>query len=234
MPFKSEKQRKWMYANDPEMAKKWEKEESIKGKLRNLIKQEIKSINEDNIKFSKEEMAQLHKDGKVEKGDHTIEFNESTKEYGKTLDKIAKDRQLKSISKKDRDQLNLILNESKLLKSSDQVLAALREVTGHSEAHLVTDMGLALKGGSLWDGLMKFIGGPKWVENENQLESDFNNPDSDFYHSSAYGEAKAGNMMNLLGFGKTGLQNVPLIGWIAWLIWMCTEGSKAKNRFGTR
>ena len=46
MPFKSEKQRKWMYANDPEMAKKWEKEESIKGKLRNLIKQEIKSVNE--------------------------------------------------------------------------------------------------------------------------------------------------------------------------------------------
>ena len=27
---------------------------------------------------------------------------------------------------------------------------------------------------------------------------------------------------------------IPLIGWIAWLIWMCTEGSKAKNRFGTR
>ena len=111
MPFKSEKQRKWMYANDPEMAKKWEKEEAIKGKLRNLIKQEIKSINEakpksfkfkfqcmecgksfikslkkslevkcpkcksvdielenvneDNIKFSKEEMAQLHKGGKI-------------------------------------------------------------------------------------------------------------------------------------------------------------------------
>ena len=27
MPFKSEKKRKWMWANDPEMAKKWEKEE---------------------------------------------------------------------------------------------------------------------------------------------------------------------------------------------------------------
>ncbi len=24
MPFKSEAQRKWMYANDPEMAKRWE------------------------------------------------------------------------------------------------------------------------------------------------------------------------------------------------------------------
>ena len=27
MPFKSEKQRRWMHANKPEMAKKWEKEE---------------------------------------------------------------------------------------------------------------------------------------------------------------------------------------------------------------
>ena len=35
-----------MHANEPEMAKKWEKEEAIKGKLQNLIKQEIKSINE--------------------------------------------------------------------------------------------------------------------------------------------------------------------------------------------
>lgn len=26
MPFKSKAQRRWMYANDPEMAKKWEKE----------------------------------------------------------------------------------------------------------------------------------------------------------------------------------------------------------------
>jgi hypothetical protein len=27
VPFKSEKQRRWMWANDPEMAKKWEEEE---------------------------------------------------------------------------------------------------------------------------------------------------------------------------------------------------------------
>ena len=32
MPFKSENQRKWMYANKPEMAKRWEKE-TPKGKL---------------------------------------------------------------------------------------------------------------------------------------------------------------------------------------------------------
>jgi len=28
MPFKSEKQRKWMHINKPKMAKKWEKEEA--------------------------------------------------------------------------------------------------------------------------------------------------------------------------------------------------------------
>ncbi len=31
MPFKSEKQRKWMHSNEPEMAKKWEKEEKNEG-----------------------------------------------------------------------------------------------------------------------------------------------------------------------------------------------------------
>lgn len=31
MPFKSQSQRKWMYANDPSMAKKWE-EHTPKGK----------------------------------------------------------------------------------------------------------------------------------------------------------------------------------------------------------
>jgi hypothetical protein len=37
MPFKSEKQRKWMHANEPEMAKKWEKEEKNEGKLKERI-----------------------------------------------------------------------------------------------------------------------------------------------------------------------------------------------------
>ena len=29
MPFKSDKQRKWMHTNEPEMAKKWEKEKDM-------------------------------------------------------------------------------------------------------------------------------------------------------------------------------------------------------------
>ena len=31
MPFKSEKQRKWMHSNEPEMAKKWEKKKKREG-----------------------------------------------------------------------------------------------------------------------------------------------------------------------------------------------------------
>jgi hypothetical protein len=34
MPFKSEKQRKWMHANEPEMAKEWEAEEKHQKALR--------------------------------------------------------------------------------------------------------------------------------------------------------------------------------------------------------
>lgn len=30
MPFKSQKQRRWMWANDPEMAERWEKETTRK------------------------------------------------------------------------------------------------------------------------------------------------------------------------------------------------------------
>lgn len=34
MPFKSEKQKRWMYANKPEMAKKWSAEEKKRKSLK--------------------------------------------------------------------------------------------------------------------------------------------------------------------------------------------------------
>jgi paraquat-inducible protein B len=58
MPFKSEKQRRWMWANEPEMAKKWSDEEKqakrkegktlkiTKSKLRQIIQEELGSLNE--------------------------------------------------------------------------------------------------------------------------------------------------------------------------------------------
>ena len=47
MPFKSEKQRKWMWANNPEMAKKWEKEEKKmkrETKVRSLIRKMVREM----------------------------------------------------------------------------------------------------------------------------------------------------------------------------------------------
>ena len=46
MPFKSEKQRKWMHANEPNMAKKWEKEKKMKKetKVRELIRKMVREI----------------------------------------------------------------------------------------------------------------------------------------------------------------------------------------------
>ena len=41
MPFKSEAQKGWMYANHPKMAKKWE-EHTPKGKLPKKIKKKAK------------------------------------------------------------------------------------------------------------------------------------------------------------------------------------------------
>ena len=38
MPFKSEKQRKWMHANKPKMAKKWEKEDIEKSEAEEMKK----------------------------------------------------------------------------------------------------------------------------------------------------------------------------------------------------
>lgn len=41
MPFKSQAQREWMYANHPEMAKRWEKD-TPKGKLQQKVKKKRK------------------------------------------------------------------------------------------------------------------------------------------------------------------------------------------------
>ena len=57
MPFKSEAQRKWMYANEPEMAKKWEEhtknknlpKRSKKKKKMKKVKREKKTLIDNKI-----------------------------------------------------------------------------------------------------------------------------------------------------------------------------------------
>ena len=118
MPFKSDKQRKWMHANEPDMAKKWEKEESLREKIRGIIKGKLEAtttsaVPPENIPMAFKKSTQKA----IDIDDEDDEKNESTKEYGKTLDKIAKDRQLKSISKKDRD---ILIKIAKLMKRANE------------------------------------------------------------------------------------------------------------------
>ena len=52
MPFKSEKQRRWMHANNPKMAAKWEKEEKkmketkVKELIRKMVREIMSEMNE--------------------------------------------------------------------------------------------------------------------------------------------------------------------------------------------
>ena len=71
MPFKSEKQRKWMWANDPKMAAKWEKKEKKmkrEMKVRELIK-----------KMVREELANLEEATKRDYKAEYKKFQSSTK-----------------------------------------------------------------------------------------------------------------------------------------------------------
>ena len=57
MPFKSDKQRKWMHVNEPEMAKKWEKEEKNEGNI-GITTKKGKSIELTHRKSGKEIVVQ--------------------------------------------------------------------------------------------------------------------------------------------------------------------------------
>ena len=185
MPFKSEKQRKWMHANKPKMAKKWEKEEVIKN-FREIVRMELegscgygidgkvgdepagphllkkKKKEEESVDEERDYKAEYKKygsstkakkyraelnqynrkkgtygngDGKdaSHKGGKIVGFEaesknrgraeksrlkkESSSAYGKSIEKIANDRKLKSLSKKDRDTLMKI---AKLMKKSNE------------------------------------------------------------------------------------------------------------------
>lgn len=64
MPFKSKKQEKWMWANEPEMAKKWSKKSKRKSKKvkEELDLEELEKVVREEIRRFLEEM-EVHGDG---------------------------------------------------------------------------------------------------------------------------------------------------------------------------
>ena len=70
MPFKSEKQRRWMHANEPEMAKKWEKKK----------KKEEESVEEAKKRDYKAEYKKFQSSTKAKK--YRAELNKYNREKG--------------------------------------------------------------------------------------------------------------------------------------------------------
>jgi len=100
MPFKSEKQRKWMWAKDPEMAKKWEKEESLTTESGILYRAGVK-------KYGKEGMKKIQSAAGKRK---------SHAEIGAIKDKYEKDKKESVSEKAERDYKD----EYKKFQSSDK------------------------------------------------------------------------------------------------------------------
>ena len=103
MPFKSEKQRKWMHANEPEMAKKWEKKEKkmkrVKELIKKMVREEMVEMNEVRIPFSSSHIKQLKRAFKDMKG--TLPDNNPLVQQIVTLLKKTDKKVLKQIANAD-------------------------------------------------------------------------------------------------------------------------------------
>ena len=64
MPFKSEKQRKWMWANEPEMAEKWANEDDAENDIEETV---MHITRRELIKIIREELELNEKHSMVEK-----------------------------------------------------------------------------------------------------------------------------------------------------------------------
>ena len=124
MPFKSEKQRRWMHANHPEMAKKWEKKKKMKKetKVKSLIKKMVREIMseeklKEGVKFSSSQINQLVKAFKNVKGDVLPKNHPLMTQVTKLLKQTDK-KTLQQIKSADIPYLSVIaldlLNEAKL------------------------------------------------------------------------------------------------------------------------
>ena len=87
MPFKSEKQRKWMWANDPEMAKKWEKKEKkmkkeqrVKELIKKMVREELAELDEAKERNYKEEYKKYGSSKKAKK--YRAELNAYNRKKG--------------------------------------------------------------------------------------------------------------------------------------------------------
>ena len=87
MPFKSEKQRKWMWANDPKMAAKWEKkeknmkrEQKVRELIKKMVREELAGLDEAAKRDYKAEYKKFQSSDKSKK--YRAELNKYNRQKG--------------------------------------------------------------------------------------------------------------------------------------------------------
>ena len=103
MPFKSEKQRKWMHANEPEMAKKWEKKEKkmkrVKELIKKMVREELAEMKESKLnEFNKSHFLNLIKQeieslkGQIAYANDKVRYKETPDWEKKEFKAVLKDK----------------------------------------------------------------------------------------------------------------------------------------------
>jgi len=108
MPFKSEKQRKWMHTNDPEMAKKWEKKEKKmkrEQRVKELIRKMVREIMNEDFAGAYPKSMRKKFDGKRRKQSEVLGYKLTGKDDVKTEidDATIKEGKLTELQKKHKD-----------------------------------------------------------------------------------------------------------------------------------
>ena len=130
MPFKSEKQRKWMHANQPEMAKKWEKEEeSVEATKKRDYKAEYKKFQ--SSPKSKKYRAELNKYNR-KKGTYGNSDGKDASHKGGKISGFEKESVNRGRKEKSRLKQEQKINESQLLKLANNVIKTKTEEKGMS------------------------------------------------------------------------------------------------------
>ena len=137
MPFKSEKQRKWMHANKPKMAKKWEKEEEamdeyhkFRGKMTYKKKKKKKPIKKEERDY-KAEYKKFQSSTKAKK--YRAELNQYNRKKGTYGNGDGKDASHKGgkIAGFEKESTNRGRREKSRLKKED-----IREFSGTQAIHV--------------------------------------------------------------------------------------------------
>ena len=217
MPFKSEKQRKWMWANDPKMAAKWEKKEKkmkremkVRELIKKMVREELAGLDEAAKRDYKAEYKKFQSSDKSKK--YRAELNKYNRQkgtYGNGDGKDASHKGGKIVGfekesvNRGRAEKSRLKKEGKLTEKIQKYVVASTYGTLFSGAKGVTEkqalkimdryekvgMNLFMLGVQYWNKPHKY-NKKKIMVKEGKLSEDFKNNEWEVYVADEKGKEK--------------------------------------------